>query len=177
MATYVLRLSSATPSTSHRVVVSEGSVYFFGALQNPRPNILALDVLEVLDAVVPPMLEELAALDGETVNQLRAAANVSEFALGQVDPAAALGGTSAIRNVPPGLRSLLLLRQTDRQTDGQRDRQANRQKDRQTEKQTHEHAHAGTHGASVLSSCCGNVTYPRFVQQDRATLPVQLMHL
>ena len=84
-------------------MVSERGGIFFGALQNPRPNILVLDVLEVLDAVAPPMLEELAVLDGETVNQVRAAVNVSGFALGQVDPAAALGGTAA--NLPHFLSS------------------------------------------------------------------------
>ena len=37
--------------SSSGVVVSEGGGIFFGALQNPRPNILVLDVLEVLDAM------------------------------------------------------------------------------------------------------------------------------
>ena len=37
--------------SSNGVVVSEGGVVFFGALQNPCPNILVLDVLEVLDAM------------------------------------------------------------------------------------------------------------------------------
>ena len=50
--------------SSSGVVVSEGGGIFFGALQNPRPNFLVLDVLEVLDAMAPPMLEELAVLDG-----------------------------------------------------------------------------------------------------------------
>ena len=49
------------------------------------------------------ILEELAALHWETVNQVRAAANVSRFALGQVDPTAALGGTAA--NLPHFLSS------------------------------------------------------------------------
>ena len=49
--------------SSNGVVVSEGGVVFFGALQNPCPNILVLDVLEVLDAMAPPMLEELAVLE------------------------------------------------------------------------------------------------------------------
>ena len=89
--------------SSSGVVVSEGGGIFFGALQNPRPNFLVLDIFEVLDAMAPPMLEELAVLDGETVNQVRAAANVSGFALGQVDPAAALGGTAA--NLPHLLSS------------------------------------------------------------------------
>ena len=42
--------------SSSGVVVSEGGGTFFGALQNPRPNFL--------DAMTPPMLEELAVLDG-----------------------------------------------------------------------------------------------------------------
>ena len=46
--------------SSSGVVVSEGGGTFFGALQNPHPNFLVLDVLEVLDAMAPPMLEELA---------------------------------------------------------------------------------------------------------------------
>ena len=50
--------------SSSGVVVSEGGGIFFGALQNPRPNFLVLDVFEVLDAMAPPMLEELAVLDG-----------------------------------------------------------------------------------------------------------------
>ena len=50
--------------SSSGVVVSEGGDIFFGALQNPRPNFLVLDIFEVLDAMTPPMLEELAVLDG-----------------------------------------------------------------------------------------------------------------
>ena len=50
--------------SSSGVVVSEGVGVFFGALQNPRPNFLVLDIFEVLDAMAPPMLEELAVLDG-----------------------------------------------------------------------------------------------------------------
>ena len=50
--------------SSSGVVVSEGGDIFFGALQNPRPIFLVLDIFEVLDAMAPPMLEELAVLDG-----------------------------------------------------------------------------------------------------------------
>ena len=50
--------------SSGGVVVSERGGIFFGALQNPRPNFLVLDIFEVLDAMAPPMLEELAVLDG-----------------------------------------------------------------------------------------------------------------
>jgi len=85
------------------MMVIEGGGILFGALQNPCPNIIVLDVLEVLDAMPAFILEELAALHWETVNQVRAAANVSRFALGQVDPTAALGGTAA--NLPHFLSS------------------------------------------------------------------------
>ena len=49
------------------------------------------------------MLEELAALHWETVNQVRTATEISRFALGQVDPTAALDGTAA--NLPHFLSS------------------------------------------------------------------------
>ena len=58
------RWLSHTDDSSSGVVVSEGGGIFFGALQNPRPNFLVLDIFEVLDAMPPPMLEELAVLDG-----------------------------------------------------------------------------------------------------------------
>ena len=79
--------------SSSAMMVIEGGGIFFGALQNPCPNILVLDVLEVLDAMAAPILEELAALHWETVNQVRTAAKISRFALGQVDPTAALHRT------------------------------------------------------------------------------------
>ena len=91
-------------------MVIEGGVVFFGALQNPCPNILVLDVLEVLDAMAALMLEELAALHWETVNQVRTATEISRFALGQVDPTAALGGTAA--NLPHFLSSQDLVKPT-----------------------------------------------------------------
>ena len=75
------------------MMVIEGGVVFFGALQNPCPNILVLDVLEVLDAMAALMLEELAALHWDTVNQVRTATEISRFALGQVDPTAAFHRT------------------------------------------------------------------------------------
>ena len=89
--------------SSSAMMVIEGVLVFFGAVQNPCPNILVLDVLEVLDAMAAPILEELAALHWETVNQVRTAAKISRFALGQVDPTAALCGTAA--NLPHFLSS------------------------------------------------------------------------
>ena len=91
-------------------MVIEGVLVFFGAVQNPCPNILVLDVLEVLDAMAALMLEELAALHWDTVNQVRTATEISRFALGQVDPTAALGGTAA--NLPHFLSSRDLVKPT-----------------------------------------------------------------
>ena len=92
------------------MMVIEGGLVFFGALQNPCPNILVLDVLEVLDAMAALTLEELAALHWDTVNQVRTATEISRFALGQVDPTAALGGTAA--NLPHFLSSQDLVKPT-----------------------------------------------------------------
>ena len=89
--------------SSSVLMVIEGGGIFFGALQNPWPNILVLDVLEVLDALAAPILEELAALHWETVNQVRTATKISRSALGQVDPPAVFGGTAA--NLPHLLSS------------------------------------------------------------------------
>ena len=85
------------------MMVTEMGCICAGPLQNPCPNVFVFNVFEVLDAVATPMLEELAALHPETINQVRTAAKSSRFALGQVDPAAALGGTAA--NLPHFLPS------------------------------------------------------------------------
>ena len=84
-------------------MIIEGGGVFSGTLENPCPNSLVFDVLEILHAMTAPMLEELATVHPETVNQVRIAAKTSRFALGQVDPAAALGGTAA--NLPHFLSS------------------------------------------------------------------------
>ena len=85
------------------MIVGKRLTVFFCALHNPCPNILVLDILELLDAMALPILAKLASLDLETINQVRAADNISRFAFSQMDPSAALGGTTA--NLPHFLSS------------------------------------------------------------------------